>query len=60
MSIADELLKLHTLHKEGMLTDEELERAKASLLATPAGPAADQLEEIRRQNARAGSNDPEE
>jgi hypothetical protein len=50
MSIADELLKLHTLHKEGMLTDDELERAKASLLASPSGPAADQLEEIRRQN----------
>jgi hypothetical protein len=50
MSIADELLKLHTLHKEGMLTDEELERAKASLLENPSGPAADQLEEIRRQN----------
>ena len=50
MSIADELLKLHTLHKEGMLTDEELERAKASLLADPSGPAAGQLKEIRRQN----------
>ncbi len=50
MSIADELLKLHTLHKEGMLTDEELEKAKASLLAAPAGSAADQLDEIRHQN----------
>jgi len=50
MSIADELLKLHTLHKEGMLTDAELEQAKASLLANPPGPAAGQLDELRHQN----------
>ena len=50
MSIADELLKLHKLHQEGMLTDEELEKAKANLLEAPAGPAADHLEKIRHQN----------
>src|SRR4051794_19655712 len=51
MSLADELLKLNRLHREGMLTDEEFERAKAAVLVAPlAHPAADQLDEIRHQN----------
>jgi hypothetical protein len=51
MSIADELLKLNRLHQEGMLTDEEFEKAKAAVLVAPlANPASEQLEEIRNQN----------
>jgi hypothetical protein len=51
MSIADELLKLNRLHQEGMLTDEEFEKAKAAVLVAPlANPPADELAEIRRQN----------
>jgi hypothetical protein len=51
MSIADELLKLNRLHQEGMLSDEEFEKAKAAVLVAPlAHPGADHLEEIRNQN----------
>src|SRR5262245_48701125 len=51
MSIADELLKLNRLHQEGMLTDEEFEKAKAAVLVAPlATPATEHLEEIRNQN----------
>jgi hypothetical protein len=51
MSIADELLKLNRLHREGMLTDEEFEKAKAAVLVAPlANPATGHLEEIRNQN----------
>lgn len=48
MSIADELLKLNKLHAEGMLTDEEFEKAKAAVLDGPAGPATEHLAEIRK------------
>ena len=36
MSIADELLKLNRLHQEGMLTDEEFEKAKAAVIVARA------------------------
>ena len=32
MTMADELLKLHTLHQQGGLTDEEFAAAKAKIL----------------------------
>jgi hypothetical protein len=54
MSVADELDRLHRLHQDGVLTDEELDRGRAAVLvALPASPTADQLEEIRRQKEAA-------
>jgi hypothetical protein len=52
MGISDELQKLHDLHRQGALTDEEFARAKEALLARPAPDVQDQLAEIaRRQEA---------
>src|SRR5260221_13698827 len=54
MSVADELAGLHRLPQDGILTDEELDRARAAVLVAPlASPTADQLEEIRRQKEAA-------
>jgi uncharacterized Tic20 family protein len=38
MSVADELHKLHELHKAGAINDDEYALAKAKVLAGPAGP----------------------
>jgi len=35
MNVADEIGKLNNLRKEGALTDDEFEKAKAALLAKP-------------------------
>jgi membrane protein required for beta-lactamase induction len=54
MSVADELDRLHRLHQDGVLTDEELDRGRAAVLVDPlASPTAEQLEEIRRQKEAA-------
>ncbi|MCI0680610.1 MAG: SHOCT domain-containing protein [Gemmataceae bacterium] len=58
MNLADELRKLHELHRNGSLTDAEFAAAKARVLSqadAASGPGADQtmqqhLEEIKRQN----------
>ena len=51
MSVANELDRLHRLHRDGVLTDEELDRGRAAVLvALPASPTAEQLDERRRQH----------
>jgi len=54
MSVADELERLHRLHQDGVLSDEELDRGRAAVLvALPASPTAEQLDEFRRQKEAA-------
>jgi len=54
MSVADELDRLHRLHQDGVLTDEELDRGRAAVLIDPLAPlTAEQSDEIRRQKAAA-------
>ena len=58
MSLADDLIKLEDLRRNGSLTEMEFAQAKATLLSgSPAEPAqpladhlADQLAEVRHQN----------
>jgi hypothetical protein len=54
MTVADELDRLHRLHQDGILSDEELDRGRAAVLIDPpASPTADQLDELRRQKEAA-------
>lgn len=59
MELADELLKLSQLHRQGALSDSEYEQAKAAVLgrhsakATQPDDIQNQLEEITRQQEAA-------
>jgi uncharacterized Tic20 family protein len=48
MSIADELQKLHQLHKSGGITDDEYARAKSKVLGGPAGGCYDVEQQTRQ------------
>jgi hypothetical protein len=52
MSTADEIAKLHELLRQGSLTQDEFERAKAGLLAGVGAPLT--LNPLRRPTATAG------
>jgi membrane protein required for beta-lactamase induction len=54
MTVADDLDRLHRLRQDGILTDEELDRARAAVLIDPLAPlTAEQSDEIRRQKEAA-------
>jgi len=59
MNIADELQKLEELHRAGTLSDEEFARAKASVLAGSAPPAAASTSGAQSPEALAASKDRE-
>ena len=55
MSTADELAKLHQLHKDGVITAEEFAAQKAKLLAgdvAPAGKPAKVIDPVRAAKAK--------